>query len=179
MNSFLSFQLTYFNEFLILWMIQGCTTVSGKTELIASLNPFKPSTQAIRMSLTPRCCRSVMTDSQKLAPSPSSPIQRPRTSFFPSRSSATHTYTGQANTRPSRLSLIWIQSRYMIGYTSSKGLFLQSSTSGNTLLVIWLIRLSDISTPYRSDRVDWISETVMPLAYMVTTLSSISLLDVA
>lgn len=42
--------------------------------------PVSPSTQAIRMSSTPRFCRSLNTDSQKLAPSLSDKY-RPRTSF--------------------------------------------------------------------------------------------------
>ena len=34
--------------------MQVCTTVSGNTVVIASGKPFRPSTTAIRMSLTPR-----------------------------------------------------------------------------------------------------------------------------
>src|SRR3954465_2524556 len=54
------------------WMI-----VSGKTALIASGNPFRPSTTAMRMSPTPRFLSSFMTRSQNLAPSVFS-IHRPR-----------------------------------------------------------------------------------------------------
>src|SRR3954449_9113139 len=46
------------------WMI-----VSGKTALIASGNPFRPSTTAMRMSPTPRFLSSFMTRSRNLAPS--------------------------------------------------------------------------------------------------------------
>ena len=35
--------------------MQVCTTVSGNTASIASGNPARPSTQQMRMSLTPRC----------------------------------------------------------------------------------------------------------------------------
>jgi hypothetical protein len=46
-----------------------CTTVSGKTERIASGSPVNPSQQAIRTSLTPRFRRSVTTFCQNFAPS--------------------------------------------------------------------------------------------------------------
>src|SRR5690606_21435279 len=50
--------------------------VSGKAVLMASGKPLRPSTQAIRMSLTPRFCSSVSTLSQNLAPSFSVVIAR-------------------------------------------------------------------------------------------------------
>ena len=46
-----------------------CTTVLGKIASIASGKPFRPSTQQIRMSCTPRCLRSVRTCIQNFAPS--------------------------------------------------------------------------------------------------------------
>ena len=36
-----------------------CTVVCGNTASIASGNPLRPSTQQIRMSLTPRCLQLV------------------------------------------------------------------------------------------------------------------------
>ena len=50
----------------------------------ASGKPFKPSTQAIRMSFTPRFCSSVRTPSQNFAPS-FSDSHMPNSSFWPSR----------------------------------------------------------------------------------------------
>src|ERR1700730_16853916 len=63
--------------------MQVCTIVCGKTALIASGKPFRPSTTAMRMSPTPRFFSSFMTRSQNLAPSEVS-IHRPRKSFAPS-----------------------------------------------------------------------------------------------
>ena len=57
--------------------------VCGKTALMASGNPFRPSTTAMRMSWAPRFFSSFMTRSQNLAPSVCS-IQMPRISFVPS-----------------------------------------------------------------------------------------------
>src|SRR5271168_5133007 len=57
--------------------MQVWTTVCGKTALMASGKPFRPSTTAIRMSPTPRVFSSFMTRSQNLAPSVCS-IQMPR-----------------------------------------------------------------------------------------------------
>lgn len=48
--------------------MQVCTQAWGKTASIASGKPFRPSTQAIRTSRTPRCFSSVRTASQNLAP---------------------------------------------------------------------------------------------------------------
>ena len=60
------------------WMI-----ALGKTALIASGNPFRPSTTAMRISSAPRVLSSFITRSQNLAPSVVS-IQMPRISFVPS-----------------------------------------------------------------------------------------------
>src|ERR1700722_15419768 len=65
------------------WTMQVCTIVGGNPAAIASGNPFRPSTMAIRMSSTPRFLSSVMTRNQNLAPSEVS-IQRPRMSLVPS-----------------------------------------------------------------------------------------------
>ncbi len=51
--------------------------------LIASGKPLRPSTQAMRISLTPRFCSSVSTLSQNLAPSFSA-SHRPSSSLWPS-----------------------------------------------------------------------------------------------
>ena len=61
------------------------TVISGKTALIASGKPFRPSTTAMRTSPTPRFLSSFITRSQNLAPSEVS-IHRPRMSFAPSGS---------------------------------------------------------------------------------------------
>jgi hypothetical protein len=58
-------------------------TVCGKTALMASGKPFRPSTTAIRMSWAPRFFSSFITRSQNLAPSVCS-IQMPRISSVPS-----------------------------------------------------------------------------------------------
>lgn len=47
----------------------GLDIAWGKTALIASGKPFKPSTTAIRTSSTPRFFSSFITRSQNLAPS--------------------------------------------------------------------------------------------------------------
>ena len=65
------------------WTMQVCTIVGGNTAAIASGNPFRPSTTAIRMSSTPRFLSSFITRNQNLAPSEVS-IQRPRMSLVPS-----------------------------------------------------------------------------------------------
>src|SRR6185437_13046929 len=49
--------------------MQSCTSVRGYTASIASGNPFSPSTQAMKISFTPRFCNSVSTCSQNFAPS--------------------------------------------------------------------------------------------------------------
>src|SRR5271169_6888936 len=48
------------------WTMQVCTTVCGKTALMASGKPFRPSTTAIRMSWAPRVLSSLTTRSQNL-----------------------------------------------------------------------------------------------------------------
>src|SRR5207237_7606403 len=63
--------------------MHSCTSVLGKTVSIASGKPFSPSTQAIKMSVTPRFLSSVTTCSQNLAPSVCA-IHNPKTSFKPS-----------------------------------------------------------------------------------------------
>src|SRR6266403_3342209 len=63
--------------------MHSCTSVCGKTLSIASGNPFSPSTQAMKMSVTPRFFSSVTTCSQNLAPSVCA-IHNPRTSLNPS-----------------------------------------------------------------------------------------------
>src|SRR5262245_47816338 len=67
--------------------MQVCTMVRGKTAVMASGKPFRPSTTANRRSSTPRFLSSFMTRSQNLAPSVCS-IHRPRTCLWPSQSSA-------------------------------------------------------------------------------------------
>src|ERR687894_552475 len=56
-----------------LWRSRGtmqvCTVACGKTAVIASGKPFRPSTMAISTSSTPRFLISFMTRSQNLAPS--------------------------------------------------------------------------------------------------------------
>src|SRR5215213_7806773 len=78
-----SFQEANSMEWRIRCTMQVCTTVSGKTALIASGKPFSPSTTAMRISPMPRFLSSFMTRSQNLAPSEVS-IHRPRISLVPS-----------------------------------------------------------------------------------------------
>src|SRR5215472_14270190 len=49
--------------------MQVCTVASGKTAVIASGKPFRPSMTAISTSSTPRFFNSFMTRSQNFAPS--------------------------------------------------------------------------------------------------------------
>src|SRR5215212_6810904 len=49
--------------------MQVWTVASGKTAVIASGKPFRPSTTVIRTSSTPRFLSSFMTRSQNFAPS--------------------------------------------------------------------------------------------------------------
>src|SRR6187402_2443977 len=65
-TGFLSFHETNSSECRIRCTTQVWMIVSGKTALIASGNPFRPSTTAMRMSPTPRFLSSFMTRSQKL-----------------------------------------------------------------------------------------------------------------
>src|SRR5690606_21933423 len=62
--------------------MQVCTVVFGKTTLMASGRPFKPSTTAIRMSWQPRFLSSLKTLSQNFEPSVCS-IHSPSTSRSP------------------------------------------------------------------------------------------------
>ena len=64
--------------------MQVCTHACGKVASIASGKPFRPSTQLIKTSWTPRRLRSLSTASQNLAPSVSC-HQIPRTSRSPSQ----------------------------------------------------------------------------------------------
>src|SRR5216683_7434670 len=62
--------------------------------------PISPSTQAMKMSLTPRLWSSVSTCSQNFAPSLAE-VHSPRTSFWPSSVMPMATYTARFSTRPS------------------------------------------------------------------------------
>src|SRR4051794_11353896 len=55
----------------ITWTTQVWTTASGKTEVIASGRPVRPSQQAIRTSRRPRLRSWVSTECQNFAPSDS------------------------------------------------------------------------------------------------------------
>src|SRR4051812_20786028 len=72
--------------------MQVWTVASGKTAVIASGKPFRPSTTAISTSSTPRFLSSVMTRSQNLAPSVCS-IHSPRISLVPSARTPSATWT--------------------------------------------------------------------------------------
>ena len=62
-----------------------CISVPANTAFIASLKPERPSTDAIRISLTPLFLISLITDSQNLADS-FSPMYMLKISLTPSRS---------------------------------------------------------------------------------------------
>src|ERR1700737_3615351 len=62
--------------------IQVWISAFGYTDSITSGNPFSPSTQAMKMSFTPRFCNSVSTCSQNFAPSFCA-AQSPKTSLLP------------------------------------------------------------------------------------------------
>src|SRR5439155_19586352 len=62
--------------------MHSCTSVCGYSASMASGNPFSPSTQAMKISFTPRFFSSVSTCSQNLAPSCCA-THSPRTSFLP------------------------------------------------------------------------------------------------
>src|SRR3954471_22840027 len=78
-----SFQDTKLRLWRSRWTMQVCTVACGKTAVIASGKPFRPSTTAISRSSTPRFFSSFMTRSQNLAPSFCS-SQSPRISLVPS-----------------------------------------------------------------------------------------------
>src|SRR3954466_1802094 len=80
--------------------MQVWTVASGKTAVIASGKPFRPSTTAISTSSTPRFLSSVMTRSQNLAPSVCS-IHSPRISLVPSARTPSATWTALLRTRAS------------------------------------------------------------------------------
>src|SRR3954463_12384594 len=80
--------------------MQVWTMASGKTAVIASGKPFRPSTTAISTSSTPRFLSSVMTRSQNLAPSVCS-IHSPRISLVPSARTPSATWTALLRTRAS------------------------------------------------------------------------------
>ena len=84
--------------------MQVCTVASGKTAVIASGKPFRPSTTAIRMSSTPRFRSSFMTRSQNLAPSFCS-SHRPKTSLVPSARTPRAMWTALFLTSPSSRTL--------------------------------------------------------------------------
>src|SRR5437867_7822893 len=69
--------------------MHSCTSVCGYSASMASGNPFSPSTQAMKISFTPRFFSSVSTCSQNLAPSCCA-THSPSTSFCPSRSNPQH-----------------------------------------------------------------------------------------
>src|SRR5690606_16792373 len=91
-NSFLSFQTTYLQAFLIWWTTHICVWDCGKTDCMVWVNPFRLSVAVIRMSSTPRAFRSVSTPIQKLELS-FLPSHMPNTSLRPSRFNPTATYT--------------------------------------------------------------------------------------
>jgi len=63
--------------------MHSCTSVLGKIVLIASGNPFNPSTEAIKISCKPLLFKSVKTLSQKFAHLLSERY-KPKISFLPS-----------------------------------------------------------------------------------------------
>ena len=65
------------------------TIVAGQMVFTASGRPVRPSQTSIRTSAAPRFLISVRTWSQYFAPSPPSPIHRPRMSRCPSAGTAT------------------------------------------------------------------------------------------
>lgn len=67
--SFWSLLAIYFKLFLIWCITQSWTSDLENIVLIASENPFNPSTQTTQVSRTHLFLRSVNTDNQKLAPS--------------------------------------------------------------------------------------------------------------
>src|SRR5829696_9208615 len=99
-TGFRSFHETNSSECRIRCTTQVWMIVSGKTALIASGNPFRPSTTAMRMSPTPRFLSSFMTRSQNLAPSVFS-IHRPRMSLVPSAWTPRAMSTALLRTMPS------------------------------------------------------------------------------
>src|SRR5829696_159478 len=76
-----SFQEANSMEWRIRCTMQVCTTVSGKTALIASGKPLSPSTTAMRISPMPRFLSSFMTRSQNLAPSEADPLNADRSTL--------------------------------------------------------------------------------------------------
>ena len=76
------FEATYFILFLIWYTIHFCISDFGYLLFIASLNPFKLSTDIIRISCTPLVPISFNIFSQNLLLS-FFPIQNPNTSFSP------------------------------------------------------------------------------------------------
>src|SRR4051794_8409618 len=125
--------------------MQSCTCVFGYTVWIASGKPFSPSTQAIRMSRTPRLRISVRICSQNLAPSVAL-VHKPSTSFCPPRSTPMATNTARFSTRPSCRILTTNASRYTMAYTGSKGRLCQTRTSSITASVTSLINEGLTST---------------------------------
>src|SRR4051794_32169050 len=67
-TDFRSFQETKSRLWCSRWTMQVCTVACGKTAVIASGKPLRPSTTATSTSSTPRFFSSVMTRSQNFAP---------------------------------------------------------------------------------------------------------------
>jgi hypothetical protein len=63
--------------------MRTCVMVFGKTDSIASEKPLSPSTQAMKMSQTPRFHHPVDSESQNFAPSLSA-VHSPSVSYLPS-----------------------------------------------------------------------------------------------
>ena len=80
---------------------------------MASGKPFNPSTQATRISCTPRLRISVRICSQNLEPSVAL-VHNPRTSFTPSWFTPMATKTARFSTRPSCRIFTISASRYTI-----------------------------------------------------------------
>ena len=65
-----------------------------------------------------------------------------------------------------------MQSKNIIGYTGSNGLFCHSRILSITFSVTRDINAGDTSTPYISSKVDTISRVLIPLAYKANIWSS-------
>ncbi len=126
--------------------IQVCTSAFGYTDSITSGNPFSPSTQAMKMSFTPRFCNSVSTCSQNFAPSFCA-AQSPRTSLLPCRFTAIATWIAWFRMCPPSRTFTRSASMYRIGYTSSKGRFCHVFTSSITASVTLETKVGETSTP--------------------------------
>src|ERR1044071_1408685 len=102
--------------------MQVCTVACGKTAVIASGNPFSPSTTAISTSSTPRFFSSFMTRRQNLAPSFCS-SQRPKISLVPSARTPSAICTALLRTRPSsRIFTRGVEENQWVGRLQRPGL---------------------------------------------------------